>query len=1686
MPEKLIYESKKSKIYFRDESEWEHPVLLKVLNYEFPTPQDIAQFYNEYEILSNIKLNCIRNALKKGKEKNRHALFLEWIEGENLSVAFRGKQNDMVDFLHIAIAIADALSQIHRHNIIHKDVSPFNILVNLQQRTVCIIDFAIATNLDLKPHYVGNPEHLEGTLAFNSPEQTGRMNRIVDYRTDLYSLGVTMYEMLAGKVPFTLKDAMELVHAHIAQIPKPLHLVNPNVPVQISDIISRLLSKNAEDRYQSAHGLRHDLQKCLDDLLQTGTVSAFPLGENDFSGKLNLPQKLYGREKEIETIISAFDKCADGGATLLLVEGYSGTGKSALVHEVHKPITARRGYFISGKFDQFQRAIPYYAIIEAFKELINIFLTENEEKLNTLSIAIKNVLGEEGKVLTDILPNLEYIIGPQPALPDVGGAEMQNRFNYVFRKFVNALCTAQHPLVLFIDDLQWADSASLNLLHVLMTDARRGYLLCIGAYRDNEVSVSHPAIITIDQIHDDGADVQTISIGNLSEENVHDLISDTVSAPKEKTEPFTKLVYAKTRGNAFFVTQFMKSVYEDRLLEFDFQRSAWQWDIDKIQEKNITDNVVDLMTEKILRLSLLAQQAMKTGACIGSSFTYDMLAVVMQQDELQLKSALYEGLKEGLLVPNGGSRIKFSHDRIQQAVYSLIPDDQKSEVHLNIGKLLLKNIPEDKREEHLFDIVNQLNAGINLLHGEKERQELAQLNLNAGRKAKKNSAFQPSFEYLSRGIELLQRDPWESQYELCLMLYSEACEAAYLNAEFEKMELLFGQIIANAHTILEKVKPYEIRILALKAQNKLHDAIRTGLEVLEQLGEKFPKKPNMLHVAKGLIGTMASLRNKDSNYLMNLPVMGNKEKIAAMRIIADITSSVYWGMPNLLPLIVFRMVSISLKYGNTEVSCFAYGSYGVINCGVLGFMKRGNEYGKLSLGLIDKLNAKEWKAQIYVAPYALTFHWRNHVRTTLHPLQESFQIGLETGLIEFACVNTNIYCIHSLLCGKPLERTEEETGAYSRSYYQFKQETNYNYNEVYRQAMLNFMGRSEVPWVLTGDAYNEEKMLQQNIERKDKTGTFFIHFLKSMLGTHFHESAKAKYHAEEAEKLLDAVLGKFEIPNLHFYHGLAALALIELAPADRNKLITKAKKCRAILKKLSKDAPMNFQHKADLIEAELLRVSGNFSEARMWYDKAISGASEQEFIHEEALAYELAGRFYVAQNSKDLAEYYIKAAYNTYREWGAEGKLRHLDQNFPKYISGVNREDNSISGSSLATTSTSMVHGSVLDMSTVLKASTTISGEVVLSKLLSLLMQIVVENAGAQRGVLLLEHEGELFVEALFDTGDVEAVVLQHLPATNSSLLAESVVKFVKRTHENIVIQDAAIDTRYKNDEYLKNTKQQSVLCLPIINQGKFIGILYLENNLTAGAFTQNRVNLLSLLSGQIAVSIDNAMLYNNLEQKVQERTIELANEKKKSDALLYNILPIETAEELKQNGVVVSKYFERVTILFTDFKGFTAISEKLSPEELVREIDSCFRAFDLIMEKYNIEKIKTIGDSYMAAGGLPVPNSTHPDDVVKAAIEIRDYMRERNARKGASAFEVRIGINTGSVVAGIVGTKKFQYDIWGDAVNTASRMESSGEPGKVNISQNTYELVKDKFNCEHRGEIEAKGKGKVKMYFVE
>jgi predicted ATPase/tRNA A-37 threonylcarbamoyl transferase component Bud32 len=955
LEDQLIYQGTNTNLSL-EENEGFKTILVKSLNNEYPSPQVIKNFKQEFEILKDLNIDGVRKALSYEKKMQSHRIYLEYVDGITLTEYLLTKPN-LREILKVFCSISIIIGKVHQKSIIHNSLSPDNILIKTDTLSVDVIDFSESTRYSQKSTHMGNPAKLAGDIKYMAPEQTGRMNRITDHRSDLYTIGIMLYEFITGKPPFNFSDPLELVHAQIAIRPKPLRELNSSCPKVLEKIVLKLIEKNADSRYQSASGLNADLKQCLDQFNKNNSISDFKIAQQDFYPGFQLSQKLYGRELEIDKLITTFEKTAKGETHLMMVTGYSGTGKSALVSEIYKPITSRKGYFIEGKFDQYQRSIPYYAILKAFDALIHILLTETESKLKRIKSDMLGVLGQEGKVLTDVMPSLELIIGKQLPVAEVSGEDAQNRFNYVFQKWLSVLCTEQHPIVLFIDDLQWADSASLDLLETLMLKSDN-HFFCIGAYRDNEVSSAHPLSITLDELRNENIRLNVIHLENLSLNNLEDLLADSLLSNQSFVKKLAELVHYKTRGNAFFVIQFLKSLAEKSLLQFNLESRQWEWDMNEINKLNITDNVVDFMADKIKELPKDTQEVFKVATCLGNIFDAERLSKASTINQTLVSNELERLLIEGLILQFEES-YKFAHDRIQQAVYSLIEDKDRIALHLNIGQILWQQSSDEELEENLFEVVNHINWGIELINDLDKRLYVAKLNLKASKKAKLTSAFNESFSYIQNAITLLPENAWKEHYELTLDIYEEAAESAFLAGQFKDMHVYIEYILDKAQDLLSKVKPYEIRINAYKAENQLKMALATGLEVLEQLGEKFPKKPSMLTVFPDLIKTVLLLRNKKQEDILALPETQDPVKKASIRILAIIAPSSYWGNPTIFPHIIFRMCQLSLKNGVCAASAFGFATYGVIMIGVLNKIKTGYPYGKIGLALINRFNAKE-------------------------------------------------------------------------------------------------------------------------------------------------------------------------------------------------------------------------------------------------------------------------------------------------------------------------------------------------------------------------------------------------------------------------------------------------------------------------------------------------------------------------------------------------------------------------------------------------------------------------------------------------------------------------------------------------------------------------------------------------------
>lgn len=1532
-----LHESVNSLVYRGIRASDGSPVILKMLKDAFPAPEQAARFQREYSITRTLNLPGIIKAYSLETFQHKYVMVLEDFGGQSLSRMHLAGAWELAGLLRLAIDLTETIGQMHQQHIIHKDINPSNIVYNAATQEVRLIDFGISTVLSRETPTFRNPDVLEGTLAYMAPEQTGRMNRAIDYRTDFYAFGATLYELLTGLLPFSTDDPLELVHAHIARQPVAPHAhvltrqpqIDGDAPLihALSAIILKLMAKNAEDRYQSAYGLKADLELALtmgmpgEHPSDTPVDLTFVPGCYDVSDQLVIPQKLYGREEQVTKLLTAFEDVCQGINTLMLVSGIAGIGKSALVQEVHKPITRQRGYFIAGKFDQFQRDIPYSALIDAFGGLMRQLLTENRSSLAAWQECLLAALGEHGQVIIDIIPELELIIGPQPPLLELGPAESQNRFNLIFQRFIQVFTRPEHPLVLFVDDMQWADGASLALLQQVFTrsgnthDANAAFLV-IGAYRDNEVDASHPLHLMVQDLVQSGVAVQEIHLFPLDNTEIEQFVQDTVHRDGEPTQLLAEVLKTKTNGNPFFMGEFLKSLYAMELLTFTYTHGEWQWDLGAIQGQQITDNVVELMQSRVQQLPPTTQHALKLAACIGNHFALKTLALVAEQQPVEMARTLEEALTDGLLIPSGNDyqlmtfdvpglsdmmtvEYMFAHDRIQQAVYDALPEAERQSIHWHIGYLLLAQTlsPSQSRatvdaltnvqpamlldmdivEEHIFELVPHLNEGQICSTHQAERDILATLNLIAGRKARASAAYGPCYTYLKTGIALLTHadetieHAWDHLYHLTLDLHVEAAEAAYLCGDFEQSAHFVAIVLEQAHTLLDKVKAYEIQIVAAMAQNELVVAVQTALHVLQMLGVDLPEQPEPEDFMGGFQEVAAALAEKPVETLHELPAMTDPYQLAAMRILTSVMSAAYLTSPVLTALITFQEVLLSLRHGNAPMSAFAYGMYGFILCGVLGDIETGYTFGTLALRLAENPAARECKASVMHVVHAGVRHWKVPIRDTLPSFLQAYQTGLETGDVQYAASAAYMHFVSSFICGVNVQQLAQEKKAFGRSIAQLKQEAARMYHRLYEQVVSNLIHETESPWVLAGEAYDEATMLPVHEQMNDQTGLHLLYVHKLMVCYLFGAYEQAVEYAALAEHHIAGVTSSPQVPFFYFYDSLARLAVVGLHDAQsRTQHEEKIAANQEKMLQWSHLAPMNCAHKWHLIEGERARVQGNDGEAWSHYYKAMTLAQEQGYMHEEALAYELMARFYGEKGLPDVAQTYLHKAHYAYECWGAIAKVRWLEQH-ALYVeradasathgkkdlrTTIQLQDTRVTTSSRHTRTTQ-----TLDFASVMKASQALSGEIVLETLLEKLMHTMIENAGAERGVLILDQNGHWVIEAQTDIHSGETKVLQSIPLEYAHV-PHTIINYVAHSRESVVLSHACREGQFTQAPYVLEHELRSVLCTPLMYHGTLTGMLYLENNQSEGAFTKDRLEVLTLLYGQIAISIENARLY--------------------------------------------------------------------------------------------------------------------------------------------------------------------------------------------------------------------------------
>jgi len=1432
-------------------------ILLLTTLSALPTPETLKKIEHEYSLKNELDTTWALRPMTLSQYNERSVLVFEDPGGEPLNRLVDGSV-EMKVFLRLAVGIADAVGQLHKRHVIHKDLKPSNVLVASESGRVWLTGFGIASRLVRERQPLKSPEFIAGTLAYMAPEQTGRMNRSIDTRTDLYAFGVTLYELLTGSLPFIASDPMEWVHSHIARQPVPPHERSKNIPLPISAIIMKLLAKTPEDRYQTAYGAKRDLERCLAEWENHGNINQFPLGEQDVPDKLLIPEKLYGRASEIDRLAASFDRIVSGGrAELVLVSGYAGIGKSSVVNELHKALVPPRALFASGKFDQYKRDIPYAILAQAFQSLIHPLLGKSEAELAQWRDALHKALDQNGQLIVDLVPELNLIIGEQPRVPELSTQDAQHRFQIVFRRFISVFARSEHPLALFLDDLQWLDAATLDLIEDLLTQSDVRHFMLIGAYRNNEVDPTHPLMLKLEAIRQTGAIVQDIVLAPLTREDLDLLIADALRCDPDRANPLTQLIHEKTAGNPFFAIQFIASLAEEGLLTFDHGDGRWSWDLNRIHSKGYTDNVVDLLVEKLSRQPVKTQNALKLLACLGNSTGFSTLQMLYQESEEDIHGQLWEAVRAGLIFRSEDSYL-FLHDHIQEAAYSLITEQARAEAHLRIGRLLAERTPSHEREERIFEIVNQFNRAAHLITSNDERKLVAELNLIAARRAKLSTAHASALFYLATGRALLTDESWETDYELIFSLECLRAECELLTADMESAEKRLSMLAGRANRAHDLAVVTRLQLTLYTASDRLDRGIEICLEYLRRGGTNWSTHPTSEDVRREYDRIGSLLGDRQIEDLLHLPLVANPDILDVLEVLTEIVTPAVFFDKDLCALVICRVVNLSLEHGNSDASCFAYVWFGIVVGPRFGNYEDAFRFGQLGYDLLGKRGLKRYEARTCMC-FSVVVPWTKHARHSRDLVRHAFDVAYRMGDFTYASYSFTQLVTNFLVVGDPLAeaQVEAEKGVAFAKSARLGLVVDIVGSDL--QLIRTLLGLTNKFGLFNDKEFDEaefERHLASNPALADPGFGYWT--LKAEARFFARDYTSAVDASLKAQQLLWAAPALLEQAAFRFYGALShAAAWNSASPNEKQKHFEALTAHHKQLEIWAEHCPANFENRVALVGAEIARIEDRVLDAEGFYEKAIRSAHANGFIHNEAVAYEVAARFYAARGFDKVADTYLREAGYCYLRWGADGKVKQLDHLYPHL-----RKEAPARG----TTSTIMASAELMDLATVIKVSQAVSGEMVLEKLIERIMRAAIEHAGAERGLLILPRSDELQIEAEATARGNDVTV--HLGPGTAAVLPESVVRYVMRTREDVILDDAIAGNPFSADAYIVQHRARSIACLPLVNQARLNGVIYLENNLTAHVFNSDRITVLKVLASQAAISLENTRLYRDLENR--------------------------------------------------------------------------------------------------------------------------------------------------------------------------------------------------------------------------
>lgn len=1624
------------------------PVLIKTFSTDAPKRHEYNYLWLDYELSSGIQSEYLLIPLELRQIGEKVFTIWEDTPGVPLS-KFIGQYHTLYsDYeyaIRVFIRLAQALEALHAQKLILRSLHPAHVLIDPAALSVKITGLGYAT---FTSSAMPEPEvewyETDELFKYISPEQTGRMNAVVDQRANIYSLGVIFYECLTRRLPFDPPDLLGMIHAHIAQEPPPLHAVNPAIPPVLTAIVQKMMAKNATDRYQSARGVVADLKK-LGQTLAAAQTDVFALGQEDVSDVFTFPEKVVGREKEVQKIVRALEKADMRHLEAVFVSGESGIGKSALIREARARLNSRDLYFLTGTCKNFNSNTPYTGITEAIKVIVEQILTLPEAQANAWKQMILDALAGQGRLMTNIIPELELLIGPQPDLQEEPTPEVaENRLKNAFLRLIDVLTQTNKKIILFLNDLHFAEAASIDLLHSLIKNREQYKLLLIGTFVDNGDETLQLLLDTAR----DTADAQLIALSPLSKADIRNLVSEALKTGDNLEPRIVEVLHEKTKGIPIFLREFLGRANQDGALFFDYSTNTWRWDIDQIARLPISDNVAGLIRGQVRKLPEKTITLLQMAACIGPRFDVDALAFLLGQPAGEIARDLGEALQAGFAGPDQEtfsfrkfklpaatlSEAKwyaFTHDRLRQTVYEMAPEQWRAQQHFRIGRYLLqRHGPGDSR---VYEIANHWSAGLPYI-GAADQAEAIDLFIAAGKKAKLAVSYNLAFRYFDTARQLLIPDSWQKLYRHTFDLFTGLIECALLSGQTEAGERYFIEAATHARDKTDHARLYMIKLDVYVYLNELNASYREGRAAIKLLGRALPNNPSQLYVLREIVNTGLHLRRKTPDEILALPLMSEPRAKMLDFIYLRCLPYAYTNSPELFAVISMRQLRNSLRHGLGMHSYSGFGVYGGILAVGFGQYAKGFSYNELSLKIAKKINAPVAIGGAYFAMGMNGFF--------IHPVKrctEWFGAALEylNKAGEAVSANAAAYSIisYSLVSGKPLTDLKERAEAFVVQAQTNKQAHGIEIISWLRTLIGLFIHPETEPESLP----DPHLLLQEKFPSFTEfyRGMYYIQWMQFFYC--FGQPERVLDMAEHAEKLEKKVLFNLSHTDFHYYRALAAAQLYETATPDiKKQYFGFIRQAGALFSKRARFSPENFQHKIQIINGLKSQIAHRHAEALSIFKDVINHLSPDEYLHDAGIVAQLAFSCALRQGHIRESVLYFGKAHQAFEAWGARAISRQLTKQYQEVMSAFQQAKPVFSG--MAT-----VSGSV-DFKSVLKASQLLSGEIELSKLLDSLIRIAMENAGAQRGFLLVEQDGQWRIEAEGVSGQETTLTLQG-KALNEGQLASSIVLYVARTRKRLTLDDAARDERFGADPYIIQNKPKSVICRPIIHQGNLIGILYLENNLAYNAFTPDRQEALELLSTQAAISLQNAFLYDQVTalNRAYERFVPRE---------FLNFLGKSTITDVGLGDHVQRE----MTVMFADIRQFTNLSEQLSPRDNFRFINDYLGVMEPCIIRRGGFIDKYIGDAIMAL----FPGSA--EDAVQAAL---DMLAELDTFNLAQQRDIRIGIglNTGNLILGTVGSEqRMDGTVISDAVNLTARVENLTKKYGVHflLTGNTYQKLDD------------------------